>query len=399
MSAWYLTEQGHQVTIVDRHHFGAACSHANCGYICPSHVLPLAAPGAIGGTLKTLFQRNSPFAIKKKFSPTLWKWFLQFARRCNHKDMMESARSIYPLLVSSRELYVELLSRPEFDCEWKQNGLLFVYDSVEEFEAYGKTNELIEKEFGSGAVPYDAKALVKLEPALKSGLGGAWHHEMDMHVRPDRLMSNLKQALLDRGVTIREQTEIKEIVGEASSALAIRSDQGDIEADHFVVATGAMTPFLQSQLGCRTPIQPGKGYTITMRAPDRAPKIPMIFEEHRVAVTPMDTGYRIGSTMEFAGYDTSINPKRLGLLRDAAKHYLHEPYTDDVSEEWFGWRPMTYDSRPIIDRSPRFKNTFIAAGHSMLGLTMGSGTGKLVAELVCDLKPHVDPKPFSVSRF
>jgi D-amino-acid dehydrogenase len=113
----------------------------------------------------------------------------------------------------------------------------------------------------------------------------------------------------------------------------------------------------------------------------------------------MQSGYRLGSTMEFAGYDASINQRRLGLLRDGASHYLREPYCDPVEEEWFGWRPMTYDSLPIIDRSPAMNNVWIAAGHNMLGLSMAPATGKLVAELLCGEPTHIDPKAFAVTRF
>ena len=101
-----------------------------------------------------------------------------------------------------------------------------------------------------------------------------------------------------------------------------------------------------------------------------------------MAVTPFQSGYRLGSTMEFAGYDESIRPERLQLLKDGATGYLREPYCEPVLEEWFGWRPMTYDSLPIIDRSPKYENVMIAAGHNMLGLSMAPATGKLVAELV-----------------
>ena len=141
------------------------------------------------------------------------------------------------------------------------------------------------------------------------------------------------------------------------------------------------TPLLNEQLGCRVPIQPGKGYSLTMPRPPACPKIPLIFPETRVAVTPFQSGYRLGSTMEFAGYDESIRPERLQLLKDGATGYLHEPYCEPVLEEWFGWRPMTYDSLPIIDRSPKYENVIIAAGHNMLGLSMAPATGKLVAEL------------------
>ena len=103
--------------------------------------------------------------------------------------------------------------------------------------------------------------------------------------------------------------------------------------------------------------------------------------------------------MEFAGFDTRINPKRIELLKFAAKQYLHKPYRDPVEEEWYGWRPMTWDGKPIIDRSPKFKNVWIAAGHNMLGLSMATGTGKLIQELIAGDEPHIDPVPFNVSRF
>jgi D-amino-acid dehydrogenase len=124
----------------------------------------------------------------------------------------------------------------------------------------------------------------------------------------------------------------------------------------------------------------------------------MIFDEHRVAVTPLASTYRIGSTMEFAGYDRSLNPNRLQLLRDGAALYLREPHAEPVLESWMGWRPMTPDSLPLIGRSPAIENLFIAAGHGMLGVSMSPGTGRLVAELVSGETPHIDPSPYAVGR-
>ena len=65
--AYYLSRAGWTVTIIDRAGFGQGCSHGNCGLVCPSHVLPLAVPGAVGRTVKALFQPNSPLSIKPRF--------------------------------------------------------------------------------------------------------------------------------------------------------------------------------------------------------------------------------------------------------------------------------------------------------------------------------------------
>jgi D-amino-acid dehydrogenase len=156
---------------------------------------------------------------------------------------------------------------------------------------------------------------------------------------------------------------------------------------------------LNRQLGCRIPIQPGKGYCLTMPRPAHCPDIPLIFPEHKVAVTPFADGYRLGSTMEFAGYDTSIRPQRLQVLRDGAAPYLLEPFCEPVEETWFGWRPMTFDGKPIIDRTPSMDNVWLAAGHNMVGVTMAPATGRLVSELIHGVTTHIDPQPFSLSRF
>ena len=131
---------------------------------------------------------------------------------------------------------------------------------------------------------------------------------------------------------------------------------------------------------------------------EHAPRLPMIFEEHRVAITPLDGAYRIGSTMEFAGYDAALNPSRLQLLRDGAARYLRDPISNTVMESWWGWRPMTPDGLPYIGRVPALANAFLAAGHGMLGVSLAPATGRLLAEIVTGRTPHVDPLPYAVER-
>ena len=198
--------------------------------------------------------------------------------------------------------------------------------------------------------------LVTLEPALKPGLAGGWYYHDDAHLRPDKLMSAWRRSSRPRGVTIRENCGFEgfDSPERPGHRRCIRR-AGELAADLFIVAAGAWTPLLNDQLGCRVPIQPGKGYSLTMPRPAICPKIPLIFPETRVAVTPFQSGYRLGSTMEFAGYDESLRPERLQLLKDGRPTTSSEPYCEPVQEEWFGWRPMTYDSLPIIDRSPKYR--------------------------------------------
>jgi D-amino-acid dehydrogenase len=401
LSAYYLAKAGARVTVLDRGTIGGACSHGNCGYVCPSHVLPLAVPGAVWATTKTLFARNSPLKVRIGYALKNLGWFLGFARRCNTADMMSSAVGIQALLNSSRRFYDELLEAENLDVEWDTHGLLFVFQSKAAFDHYAETDHLLSDRFQMAALRLEAGELLKREPSLKpDSVSGGYLYQSDAQLRPDVLMSGLEARLTAMGVTFIEQAKMTGFVRENGTAKAIATTKGEFTADQFVISAGAWTPQLNRELGCKVPIIPGKGYSITVPRPSVCPTYPMIFEEHRVAVSPFRTGLRVGSTMEFAGYDGSMNRDRLKLLTDGAAVYLKDPIAPGPdAEEWWGWRPMIPDGKPVIDRTPAMNNVVIAAGHGMLGLSMATGTGKLVTELLTGETPHVDPTHYSLKRF
>ncbi|MBY0228205.1 MAG: FAD-dependent oxidoreductase [Gemmataceae bacterium] len=384
--AHYLRRAGASVVLLDQGRVGGGCSHANCGYVCPSHVLPLAGPHVLLPTLRTLLQRNSPLAIRLSAGPSLWAWLLRFAWRCRRSDMLAAGHAIQALLVSSRSLYDGLA----LDADWQSQGLLFVFHSRKALDHYAHTDALLRREFGLGATRHGPS----IDPALRDDVAGAYRYATDAQVRPDRLMASWKARLLADGVEIREGVAFQRFTRRSAV-----TDQGDVPGDVFVVATGAWTPQLSAALHHHIPVQPGKGYSVTMARPALCPRFPMIFEEHRVAVSPFSDACRLGSTMEFAGYDERLDRSRLRLLHDAAKLYLRTPPDGPPMEEWWGWRPMIPDGKPAIGFLPKRRNVIVAAGHGMLGLSMAPATGKLVAELALGEVPHLDPAPYSVTRF
>ncbi len=393
-----LVKRGFQVTVIDKGRWGRACSHGNCGLICPSHVLPLTEPGAVRKTMFSLLKRNSPFSIRPRFDPRLWKWLWRFARRCRHDRMVEAARTRMPLLEQSQDAYRQMVQEGILECEWESRGSLYVYRDQEQLDKFSATASLLEQEFGLLPECLDGDQLEAMEPTLKSGLAGAWYFPDDVHVRPDRLLNSWRTHLEKQGVQIHENCELERLVSEQGRVVAAIAGEQELELDGLVIATGALTPLLARELGCRLPIQPGKGYSITMPRPQPCPTIPLLFVDEKVVATPMQSGYRLGSMMELNGYDTRIKPRRLKLLRKAAEKYLHEPHADPVEEEWYGWRPMTSDGVPFIDRLPGLENAWVAAGHNMLGLSMAPATGQLVAELVDGVKPSIDPAPYRIDR-
>ncbi|OJW13051.1 MAG: amino acid dehydrogenase [Planctomycetales bacterium 71-10] len=397
--AYYLARAGRSVTLIDAAGFGSGCSHANCGYICPSHALPLAAPGALRTILGVMARRNAPIRLKPGVLLRNPGWFMTFARRCNEPDMLSAGEAISALLRSSRSLYDELIRDEDIDCDWQTKGLLFVFRSPRAMEHHAEVDHLLRERFDMPARRLDPADLYALEPSVRPGLPGAWLYEHDAHLRPDRLMAELRRVLTGLGVTIHEHRAATGFVREGGRAVAVRTAAGDVPADDVVVALGAWTPALEREIGCRIPIQPGKGYSVTYRDVEAPPALPMIFEEDRVAVTPFADGFRIGSMMEFAGRDSTIDRRRLGVLSETSARYLKTRPIGEPEEEWFGWRPMTPDGLPIIGPSPALGNVLVAAGHNMLGMSMATATGKLAAEIANGARPHLDPAPYSADRF
>jgi len=200
-------------------------------------------------------------------------------------------------------------------------------------------------------------------------------------------------------VEVVEQAEVQSLDLREGRLQGVNTSAGYQPAELAVVATGAEAPRFAQPLGCKLPIQPGKGYSLTLSPVPQPPAHPMIFESHHVAITPLEGALRIGSTMEFAGYDRSINRRRMELLWRSAREHLREvPETDSVVE-WAGWRPMTYDGLPCIDRAPAAENVVVAAGNGMIGVASAPATGRLAAELAVGAAPFIDPQPYALRRF
>jgi D-amino-acid dehydrogenase len=313
--------------------------------------------------------------------------------------MLEAASHLKAILDSSMIEYRRIVAEESFDCEWKDSGLLHVLETNPGMHDFGENDKLLADELGVMAQRIEGDDLPEFDPALKPGLAGAFYYEGDAFVRPDLLNAAWSECLGQNGVTFLENCKLTAIEKNNGQVISLQTSRGTLTADQFVFATGAWSAHLGSHLGCRIPVEPGKGYSITMDSPGICPRHPMLFPEHNIGVSPFDHAYRLGSMMEFIGFDASIPERRIRQLRDYAKPYLVEPFNDEIQETWYGWRPMTWDSLPIIGRAPRLDNAYLATGHNMLGLSLAAGTGKLIAEIIQGQATHIDPIAFSPERF
>jgi D-amino-acid dehydrogenase len=396
--ALYLLRAGRSVTLIEMGELGAAASHGNCGTITPSHCMPLAVPGVIRQALGWMLKPDAPFRIAPRLDFGLLEWLLSFAHRCNWDDAKRVTAVKSELLQLSRQSLEELIRAERLDCEFETIGTMNVYRDTKTFE---KSRWLIPilKDNGIEIETLDGAQTRAREPALNDTIAGAYFHPGDAHLRPDQYVAELARVVREKGGDVREATTVSGFRLDGDRVDTVETDRGEFIARDIVFALGAWSPLVGKQLDLRIPIQPGKGYSITYTRPSIAPVIPMTFKERAVCVTAWSSGYRLGSTMEFAGYDDSLNRTRLDALRRAAAEYLREPEGPAVTEEWFGWRPMTYDDLPLLGRPSRVKNLVMATGHGMLGVTMSATTGQLVSQLVCGEAASLDVKPFDPNRF
>jgi D-amino-acid dehydrogenase len=379
--AWYLRRAGRDVVVLERTTPGAGASHGNCGTITPSHAPPLPEPGVVRRALKWMLKPDAPLYIRPRFDPALWLWLLKFTARCNPRDHAQATRIRAGLLNASMEALPELLRDADIDCGFERTGLLYVFRDSRYFEQHAHLPDTLGA-LGIEAEAWDGARTELAEPALRAGVAGGIWFPHDASLRPDRLVAGLAAATRRAGVEIIEQAPVVEVTMERGRITALHAGEQRLRPREVVLAAGAWSPALSRRLGLRLPIQPGKGYSMTFGRPAAAPGRALVLKEPSVCVTTWQDGFRIGSTMEFSGYDDRLNPVRLAALRRAAGEFLREPGAGEPLEEWCGWRPMTWDDVPVIGRTPGIENLVVASGHGMLGMSMAPATGMLVRDLV-----------------
>lgn len=393
-----LRKAGVGVRVLEQGTAGCGSSHGNCGTITPSHAEPLAMPGMIGKALHWMLRRDAPFYVNPRPDFERLRWLLGFARRCNWRDFEHAARARAEILLRSRA-GLEAWQRDEgIDCDFAGDGALYVYRDADAMKADAWHVEWMQR-LGVPVERRSADEVLAMEPALKPGVAGGVLHPGDAHIRPDRYVAGLARRVRELGGVIEENTPVTDFRLDGRRIAGVHTATGEYRGERVVLALGAWSPRLARRLDLRLPMQPGKGYSITYSRPEPAPRLPLTLCEVSVCVTTWPSGFRLGSTMEFSGYDTRLNRTRLDALKRGAAVYLHQPQGGEVQEEWWGWRPMSVDELPIIGQGTRWSNLVFATGHGMMGMSMSTATAELVAAGIAGTPPPIDPVPYLPGRF
>lgn len=403
--AWYLNEAGHEVTVVDQNALVDGCSFGNAGMIVPSHFIPLAAPGMVSKGIRWMFNSRSPFFVRPRLSIDLMKWGWEFLRHANASHVNQSIPALKELSLLGKKCYQDWDSKMPFRFGYEERGLLMLYKDRHTADEEKETAELA-NQIGIEANVLNRNQVQELEPDVKVDVLGGVYFPGDAHLNPRKLVENLISTLRSRGVRFLEQHSIEGFEWSKAKIqqVKLKDNQGRSVAvgfDDFVLATGSWSGSLAKQLKLTMPMQAGKGYSFTMPEVEKNVRIPSIFLEARVAVTPMGDSLRFGGTMEIVGVDHSINLQRVrGIVESIPKYYpeMNVPMPD-LKDIWHGLRPCTPDGLPYIGRSQKISNLIVATGHAMMGLSLAPATGLLIKEIVGEEQTSMQLGAFDPERF
>ncbi len=399
-SAYFLSKEGIEVTVIDRSDLSENCSTGNAGMIVPSHIIPLAAPGMISKGISWMFSSKSPFYIHPRLDMKLVRWCMLFFKAANESQVKKAIPYLKNLSLLSKALYLEFKTEhPDAALALQEKGLMMAYQT-EAIEKEEVEFAHLARKHGLEAEILGPEDLRTVEPNLKLKARGAVLFPGDAHLDPGALYGFLKNYLMEKGVKFMSNTEVKGFEKSGSKVLAVITSQGKIDAEKIVVCTGSWSAELAQMLGFSLPMMGGKGYSFLQ---ENQPEIKQatILTEQKVAVSPYGKTIRFGGTMEIAGTDQSVNKNRVKGIFEAINRYYPDFQAKFPEEDkiWKGLRPCSPDGLPYIGYAPGYSNVLVGSGHSMMGVSLAPATGKVLAELHQQKNTSLELTGFEVGRY
>jgi D-amino-acid dehydrogenase len=395
-AALELARRQRRTAVLERGVIDGGCAVGSAGHLVPSHVIPLAAPGALIEAVGALLRRDGALSVSWTTAPAFWRWIVGFVRSCDRRSAATAAPALGELARLSTEMWDDWLAGS--GAKIADDGLFDVYAGERAFAgARRRAGEL--RRWGVGVDVVDGAAALALEPALREPVAGAVLLRDDRSVRPASVLAELIRRTAAAGADLVSGADVIGFSTDGGRVTNVETTGGDFATGHVVLATGAWTGALARLLGERVPMLAARGLSMTVARPQLGPRRTLLLGEHHVAVTPIDDELRLSAWFQLNNFDTTPTLERIERLEALARGRVRLDPTLEVRQRWAGLRPVTPDGVPIIGTSTRWRNVTIAAGHGMIGLTLGPGTGRVVAQLACGEPPDIVLDRFSPRRF
>ena len=394
----HLQSRGHRVTLLDPRGLGNGASYGNAAIIANSACLPVATPGTLRRVPAMLLSRDGPLHIRPAYLPALLPWLVRFVAASRPARVAQICRALSALLRPSVDEHRHVAALAGIGARIRPTGWLKAYESARAFERARPNYEAM-RQLGVRCEELGRDEIRAREPALAPIFSRAVFHPDCHHVGdPHAYTVALGEYLLREGATLREEA-VTDFSFRDGTVAGVTTATGTVAADAVVVACGAWSKALAARLGERVPLDTERGYH-AMFLMDGAARLrsPVHWIDRSVILSPMPTGVRMTSSVEFGGLDAPADYSHLNrLLADVRRALPSAPA--EASSRWLGFRPSMPDSLPVIGATRRHANCVLAFGHGHLGLTLGPVTGRLVADLVDGHPPTIDVAPYAPRRF
>jgi D-amino-acid dehydrogenase len=402
-SAWYLTQAGHEVTLIERQEGPALeTSFGNAGEISPGYASPWAAPGIPAKAMKWLFMRHAPLIVRPEADMAMLRWIAAMLGNCNARAYAVNKRRMVRLAEYSRDVLGELRSQTGIRYDERMQGTLQLFREQKQLDGIAKDVAVL----AADGVPYevlDAAGCIAAEPGLSASdvpLAGGLRLPHDETGDCFKFTNKLAEMAAAKGVGFSYGRTIKGLAVEGGRIDHVATDQGPVRADAYLVAMGSYSPQLLAPLGIRLPVYPVKGYSITAPIVDesRAPVSTLLDESYKVAITRLGDRIRVGGMAELSGFSRDLPQARRNTLNHSVGSLF--PGAGDLEQAsfWTGLRPMTPDGTPVIGGT-RIPNLYINSGHGTLGWTMACGSGRVIADIISGREPDIETGDLGIGRY
>jgi D-amino-acid dehydrogenase len=376
--AYYLQKGGYQVTLIDRGDITGDASFDHAG-----HVFSMAPAATAGKALRSILNASS-------LDKDLIRWVMASWRSASKRTMARHILPLNRLLQRSHGLLLDMRDDLGNHFRMEERGCLVLYQTdAGERREIGQA--IAAAHLGLTAVMLDGNEVQVMQPRVETKAWGGVFYPMDCQLHPGELIATLKARLIFSGVTFLSNTEVTGFRVQHDRLRAVMTNNGELEADEWVLAAGAGMPELTGKLGIRLLLQPGKSYSMTY--PDVAANLscPATLSERRIALTPMGKDLHIGGTM---------NLNERAIFKEV-KAYFPGLVTNppEIGQIRRGVNPLSPDGLPYIGRYRLYRNLILAGGHGIFGLSLAAATGNMVEELLFDRGDLADLPFFSPERF
>ena len=402
-TAWYLLEEGHEVTVVERQPDAALeTSFANGAQISVCFCEPWANAGAPFKVAKWMLQDDSPLLFRPRLDPHQWRWALSFLGQCNDAAFARNVEQLVALGRYSHESLKSVVAATGIEYERLQRGILHFFSSAADYESGVKAAGLM-RDHGVDRRVLGRDEVLQVEPALKAfgaNIHGGTYTPSDESGDARVFTQKLAERCAARGAKFLYEHDVLGFDKRGSKIEGvIVGDRATLHrttltGDQVVAAAGSFTAPLLRSLGIYLNIYPAKGYSATLRLkrPEDASVVSLLDDTRKIAISRLGDHVRIAGTAEMAGYDTRIDSATARVRCEALVRRYEQlfPGVADTRQPnfWAGLRPSTPNNLPYIGRS-KISNLWLNAGHGTLGWTHGAGSGRALAELISGRRPQL----------